>query len=46
MEEFPNTLYSGFHNVNITQNNSDMTSVKKLILGGRNTEFAATHLPL
>ena len=32
MEEFPNTLYSGFHNVNITQNNSDMTSVKKLIL--------------
>ena len=32
MEEFPNTLYSAFHNVNITQNNSDMTGVKKLIL--------------
>lgn len=32
MEEFPNTLYSGFHNVNITQNNSDVIGVKKLIL--------------
>ena len=32
MERFPNTLSSGFHNVNITQNNSDLTGVKKLTL--------------